>query len=264
MSTSNDALDQEMFDDIERSSWKTSLMEKTREVCPGMSDSEILAFLRNDLGINSDVIVSYCMKHVDACFGLNYMQVAKMAGFHSSTLLACSGHLSDTSMDLPDVSHTVVAPETEELRMAEFAAENLESSVHNDRNFMPYCYKVSVDPDDSQTIRGYLLMHALASKTMFFFVGGSVVFPLIFLYVHSLVALTQVPSGLSFGAQLLYLHETMNLSGDAPRDLLVVLFVFCGFQFFCVVQKIAWRIINHFVGGALDQGLQLLSILRRG
>jgi len=264
MSTTNDALDQEMFEDIERSSWETSLMEKTREVCPGMSDTDILAFLRNDLGIKSGVIVSYCMKHVDACFGMNYMQVAKMAGLHSSTLLACSGSSSESCVELPDVPHTVVAPETEESRMAEFAAENLDSAIYNDRNFMPYCYKVSVDPDDKQTVRGYLLMHALASKTMFFFVGGSVVFPLIFLYVHSLVALTQVPSGLSLGAQLLYLHETMNFSGDAPRDLLVVLFVFCGFQGFLVVQKIFLRAINHFVGGALDHGLNLLSILRRG
>lgn len=261
MSTLNDALDQEMFDDIERSSWKTSLMEKTRVACPGMTDNDILAFLRNDLGINVDVIVSYCMQHVDACFGLNYMQVAKMAGLHTSTLLACSGSSTD-SIAPTEIQHTDVAPESEDLRMQTFASENLATEIRNDRNFMPYCYRVSVDPDSDQTVRGYLLMHALASKFMFFCIGGSVVFPLMFLYVHSLFALTQVPSNLPFGAQMLFLHETMNLSGNAPRTILIVLFAFCAFQAYLVAQKIFFRILNYILGGVMDHGLELVKLLR--
>lgn len=251
------SLDQDLLTQIERDSWKTSLLEKTREECPGMTDVEILAFLKNDLGINPDVMVSYCMNHGDACFGMTYTQVARVSGLHASPLLACAPAR-------PEIEHTVVAPETEDLRMEDFAEENTIQAVTNDRNFMPYCFKVNADPDDKQTVRGYLLMHALASKTFFLFIGGSVIFPLLYLYFHTITALSQVPSGLPFGAQLLYLHETMNFHGSAPRDLLVVLFLVCGAQFWMVVTKIVLRILGQVTSNVMDSGLKLLSILRKG
>jgi hypothetical protein len=255
--------DREMFDAIERDSWHASLMEKTRERFFGMSDSDIRRTLRDMFDINLDVIVTYCMSHLDDCFGKDYIQVALDSGLHnSSTLGFAQSSPTATMVPCPNIEHVDCSPAACAASDAEHAASNFEYAVRNDKNFMPYCHKLDIDPDDDTAVRGYAFSHTLVSKVMFFFIAGALVFPLVWFYWHTVATAFDLSAGTTLAQKAILLRENTDIIGGNSKGCVVYLLVLAAFQAVLVFVKIQNRIFSTFVSGVINMFSNLGIVLR--
>lgn len=255
--------DREMFDAIERDSWHTSLMEKTRDRFSGMSDDDIRKTLRDMFDINLDVIVTYCMSHLEDCFGKDYIQVALDSGLHNSSTLGFVQSASTASkVPCPNIEHVDCSPSACLVSSAEHADSNFTDAVRNDKNFMPYCHKLNIDPDDDTAVRGYAFSHTLVSKVMFLFIAGAIVFPLVWFYWHTVTTVFDLSAGANLAQKAILLRERTDIVGDNAKNGVVYLLILAAFQSVLVFIKIQNRIFSTFISGVLNMFSNLGIILR--
>lgn len=243
--------DAQMFDEIERHSWHESLMEKTRDAFLGLSDDEIRAFLRDTLKININAIVSYCMSHADDCFGLSYVDVARVSGIHDSEALRFSAGC--VGSPVADMEHVDVSASAEAASQETHKDNNLVFEVNQDRNYSTYCQSLNIDPDDKSSVRGYVFSNSLATRVLFFFVGGAFVFPLVLFYMKFVGAiyLPSLSGGLAEAS--LSLHDSVYCAGSNSKDFAIYALAFTMFQAVVVILKIKLRIISAFISSVITQ-----------
>lgn len=250
----NDILDNQMMLEIERNSWHEELLKNTRSECYGLSDKEIMSLVRNDLRIDTKLVIDYCMAHIDTCFGKSYMQVAREQGFHNSAALRV--RVSGETI-LPDVPVFDCSRESIDVERKAAAVVSFEEAVRNDSKFFPYCQQAAIDPDDPASAHGYAFSFSLLSRFAFLVVAGALVLPLLFVYLHSIDVLLDFNGCASYLEKVVAFQQNLNLSVNPSNFIWAAIFI--GFiQLVCVLNKIRMRIFD-LIFGHIIEGVSLFA-----
>lgn len=250
----NEFLDNQMMLEIERDSWHEELLKNTRAECYGLSDKEIMSLVKNDLRIDTKLVIDYCMAHIDTCFGKSYMQVAREQGFHNSAALRVK--VSGDTL-LPDVPVFDCSQENIAAERKTAAAVSFEEAVRNDAKFFPYCQNAAIDPDDPASAHGYAFSFSLVSRFVFLIVAGAIVLPLLVVYLHSIDRLFDFTGCATYLEHIIAFQQNLNLSINPSNYAWAAIFI--GFvQFVCVLNKIRMRVFD-FIFGHIIEGASLFA-----